>query len=100
VPQHDEEGRPQMQRRVLQRAEDFTGPMAFPATRMMKRSPAASKTSSGGTRESLQPRIVAYGCCRLARLAKTSLRTVGKRALPRTKRLLPAMRRASAMSAR
>ena len=39
-----------------------SGEITLPATRTMKSSPKpASKMSSGGTRESLQPRIVAYG---------------------------------------
>jgi hypothetical protein len=38
-----------------------SGEMTLPATRTMNRSPKpASNASSGGTRESLQPRMVAY----------------------------------------
>src|SRR5688572_17459680 len=74
--------------------------ITLPATRMMSSSPKpASKTSSGGTRESLQPRMVAYGCCPFARSARISFCTVGKRASPRTNRSFPSMSRASAWSA-
>ena len=66
--------------------------MTLPATRTMNSSPKpASKTSSGGTRESLQPRMVAYGCWPLARSARISFCTVGKRASPRTNRSLPSI---------
>src|SRR5262245_21206952 len=78
----------------------ISGEMTFPATRTTNSSPKpASKTSSGGTRESLQPRIVAYGCCPFARSARTSFWTVGKRASPRSNRSFPADSRASASSA-
>ena len=40
-----------------------SGEMTVPETRTMNSSPKpASNTNSGGTRESLQPRMVAYGC--------------------------------------
>src|SRR5215468_5722469 len=69
-----------------------SGEITFPATRTMKRSPNfASKISSGGTRESAQPRIVAYGCWALAKAAKVSLQTVGKCALPLANLLLPSI---------
>ena len=46
-----------------------SGEITLPATRTMNSSPKpASKISSGGTRESLQPRIVAYGRCALGEL--------------------------------
>src|SRR6516164_11445906 len=69
-----------------------SGEITFPATRTMKSSPKfASKISSGGTRESAQPRMVAYGCCSLAKAARVSLQTVGKCASPVANRLLPSI---------
>ena len=42
----------------------WDGATMFPATRMTKRSPSPwSKTSSAGTRESEQPRMMAKGSC-------------------------------------
>ena len=77
-----------------------SGEITFPATRMMKSSPKlASKISSGGTRESAQPSMVAYGCWPLARAASVSLHTVGKRAFPDTNRLFPSINLRSPCSA-
>jgi len=59
VAEDDEERRLQMAARVLQ-LPATSGDITFPATRTMNSSPKpASKISSGGTRESLQQRIVA-----------------------------------------
>src|SRR5439155_13370103 len=59
------------------------GPRTFPATRMTNSSPnPASNKSSGGTRLSLHPRIVAEGCLALASSAKTSVCIVGNCARP------------------
>src|SRR5215472_18220255 len=59
---------------------------------MMNKSPKSeSKINSGGTRESLQPSIVAYGCCPLAKSARVSLHTVGKCAFPSMNRLFPSI---------
>ena len=59
VPQDDEQRRVQV-RAAYCSVPAIEGPRTFPATRMMNNSPnAASNTSSGGTRLSLQPRIVA-----------------------------------------
>ncbi len=69
--------------RILQTTHHLQAKSTFsPATRTSRNSSSnpASKTNSGGTRESLQPRIVAYGCWLLAKLASTSASTVGKRA--------------------
>src|SRR6185369_4625456 len=72
-------------------------PRTFPATRTTKSSPKPqSKTSSGGTRLSLQPRIVAKGCCFFASVARISFCTVGNRARPRANRAFPSLRRFSA----
>src|SRR5215472_2362285 len=77
-----------------------SGEITFPATRTIKSSPKfASKISSGGTRESAQPRMVAYGCWALARAARVSLHTVGKCALPLVNRLFPSISLCSPCSA-
>ena len=67
---------------------------------MMNRSPnPASKISSGGTLESLQPRMVAKGRWPFARSASTSMGVLVLRGSPRRKRALPSIKRASASSA-
>ena len=51
-----------------------SGEITLPATRTMNSSPKpASKISSGGTRESLQPRMVAYGLLALGELGEDLL---------------------------
>jgi hypothetical protein len=63
VPQYDEERRLKISAGVLQRSENLRAG-DVPATRITKSSPKpASKTNSGGTRLSLQPRMVANGYC-------------------------------------
>ena len=56
-----------------------SGESIFPATRTTNKSPKpAPKISSGGTRESLQPRIIAYGCWCVAISARVSRDMEGK----------------------
>ena len=99
VAEHDEERRVQVKRRVLQRAHDLGRDDVARDAHDEQLAETCVEEQLGGTRESLQPRIVAYGRCPFARSASTSFCTVGKRASPRTKRSLPALRRASAWSA-
>src|SRR5262245_51515725 len=74
--------------------------MTLPATRMTKRSPKPwSKTNSMGTRESLQPRIVANGFCPVVSLLRQSLLAWPWMDSPATKRLLPSSNRCRASAA-
>ena len=72
----------------------ISGEKTFPATRMTNKSPSpTSKTSSGGTRESLQPRIVANGRWADARMDSDSCRSPAKLASPETNLSFPAINR-------
>jgi hypothetical protein len=71
-----------------------SGEMMFPATRTTNSSPSpTSKIHSGGTRESLHPRIVAKGCCPRVSRARVASIAPDIRTSPFRKRLFPSMRR-------
>jgi hypothetical protein len=76
------------------------GPSTLPATRTTNSSSSqASKMNSGGTRLSLQPRMVANGCWRATIPAVRSARKIGAFARPLMNRSLPALRRSIDRSA-
>src|SRR5262245_28560018 len=73
----------------------------FPATRITNKSPKLkSKTSSAGTRESEQPRMIANGSCPATSASRRALfERVAVSVWPATNRRLPSRRRASASMA-
>ena len=99
VSEHHEQLCPKVRARVLEAAPDLGRHNVTRYTNDEQVAEFRIEISSGGTRESLQPRMTANGCWPLTRSASISIGACVKRRSPRKKRALPSIKRESASSA-